>query len=366
MSNRNINTVEYDLSEEYLKESEPGKKYRKYVWDTAIGLQAVDGLEPSEYLKETAKRNIDGDISLGEVQNLIDTYYRQTASNEKSRTEEADQVSARIATILAEKAFVFSPAQYLGIHKRLFQGVYKHAGQIRDYNISKEEWVLDGDTVTYGGAVDLRETLEYDLNRESTFSYKGLNMDETVRHLARFVADLWQIHVFGEGNTRTTAVFFIKYLRTLGFDVTNDSIAKHSWYFRNAMVRANYNNIQNGVHETTEFLELFLRNLLMGEKNALQNRVMHIRWDKASSSASADPIKSKDDPINDPIKLSEREQKLMSLIEKHPNLTRKELADQLSCSDSTVKRELKILSDIGLIKREGARKNGRWIITKTE
>ena len=366
MSNRNINTVEYDLSEEYLKESEPGKKYRKYVWDTAIGLQAVDGLEPSEYLKETAKRNIDGDISLGEVQNLIDTYYRQTASNEKSRTEEADQVSARIATILAEKAFVFSPAQYLGIHKRLFQGVYKHAGQIRDYNISKEEWVLDGDTVTYGGAVDLRETLEYDLNRESTFSYKGLNMDETVRHLARFVADLWQIHVFGEGNTRTTAVFFIKYLRTLGFDVTNDSFAKHSWYFRNAMVRANYNNIQNGVHETTEFLELFLRNLLMGEKNALQNRVMHIRWDKASSSASADPIKSKDDPINDPIKLSEREQKLMSLIEKHPNLTRKELADQLSCSDSTVKRELKILSDIGLIKREGARKNGRWIITKTE
>ena len=220
--------------------------------------------------------------------------------------------------------------------------------------------------MTYGGAVDLRETLEYDLNRESTFSYKGLNMDETVRHLARFVADLWQIHVFGEGNTRTTAVFFIKYLRTLGFDVTNDSFAKHSWYFRNAMVRANYNNIQNGVHETTEFLELFLRNLLMGEKNALQNRVMHIRWDKAASSASADPIKSKDDPINDPIKLSEREQKLMSLIEKHPNLTRKELADQLSCSDSTVKRELKILSDIGLIKREGARKNGRWIITKNE
>lgn len=197
--------------------------------------------------------------------------------------------------------------------------------------------------------MDLRETLEYDLNRESTFSYKGLNMDETVQHLARFVADLWQIHVFGEGNTRTTAVFFIKYLRTLGFDVTNDSFAEHSWYFRNAAVRANYNNIQNGVHETTEFLELFLRNFLMGEKNALQNRVMHIRCDKASSSASADPI-------NDPIKLSEREQKLMSLIEKAPDLTRRELADQLSCSDSTVKRELKILSDIGLIKREGARK----------
>lgn len=365
MSSKITNTVEYALSEEYLRESEPGKRYRKYVWDTAIGLQAVDGLETSEYLKETAKRNIDGDISLDEVQDLIDTYYRQATNNEESGTQEADLVSARIATILAEKAFVFSPAQYLGIHKRLFQGVYKHAGQIRDYNISKEEWVLDGDTVTYGGAVDLRETLEYDLNREGAFSYKGLNMDETIKHLARFVANLWQIHVFGEGNTRTTAVFFIKYLRTLGFDVTNDIFSEHSWYFRNAMVRANYNNIQNGVHETTEFLELFLRNLLMGEENELQNRVMHIRWAKASSSTSNDPIKMMDDPINNPIKLSERERKLLSLIEKAPDLTRKELADQLSCSDSTVKRELKILSDIGLIKREGARKNGRWIITRT-
>lgn len=177
---------------------------------------------------------------------------------------------------LAEKGFTFSVAQYLSIHHRLFEGIYKHAGKIRDYNITKKEWVLDGDTVTYGGATELRATLEYDISQEKAFDYSGLSMDEVIRHLARFISRLWQIHVFGEGNTRTTAVFFIKYLQSLGFNVTNGIFAKNAWYFRNAMVRANYNNLQKGVHETTEYLELFLKNLLLGEKNRLQNRTMHI------------------------------------------------------------------------------------------
>ena len=114
------------------------------------------------------------------------------------------------------------------------------------------------------------------LQREKKFSYKNLSMEEIIHHLAFFVSRLWQIHVFGEGNTRTTAVFFIKYLRTLGFDATNDIFAENAWYFRNALVRANYNDLKNGVHETTEYLELFLRNLLLDEKNELHNRTMHI------------------------------------------------------------------------------------------
>lgn len=164
----------------------------------------------------------------------------------------------------------------MSIHKRLFSGIYDHAGKIRDYNISKKEWVLNGDTVLYGGASELRATLEYDFSVERNFSYKGLSMQETIAHIARFISRLWQIHVFGEGNTRTTAVFLIKYLRTLGFDVTNDTFAENAWYFRNALVRANYNDLKHGVHETTEFLELFLRNLLLGEHNELHNRYLHI------------------------------------------------------------------------------------------
>ena len=266
-----------DPFKEYLKESEPDKASKGYAWSTAIGLQAVDGLKPSQYLIDTAILNIEGKITLKEAQNLINRYYEESPEHsENERTEEADKVSARIAEILSETAFSFSANEYISIHRRLFQGIYEHAGKIREYNITKKGWVLDGATVIYGSASELRATLEYDLSQEKSFSYKGLSMDEIIRHLASFVAGLWQIHIFGEGNTRTTAVFFIKYLRTLGFSVTNDIFAENAWYFRNALVRANYTNLQKGVYETTEYLELFLKNLLLNEKNELHNRNLHI------------------------------------------------------------------------------------------
>lgn len=267
-----------DPFKEYLKETEPDKAGRCYVWSTAIGLQAVDGLKPSKYLIDTAAQNIEGKITLKEAQSLIDSYYEERPAHlsDGERTEEADKVSYRIAAILSEPAFSFTPNEYIAIHRRLFQGIYSHAGKIRDYNITKMEWVLDGATVTYGSALELKATLEYDLSQERNFDYRGISMDEIIRHLAVFVSRLWQIHIFGEGNTRTTAVFFIKYLRTLGFSATNDIFAENAWYFRNALVRANYTNLQKGVHETTEYLELFLRNLLLGEKNDLHNRNLHI------------------------------------------------------------------------------------------
>ena len=266
-----------DPFKEYIKESEPNKRDKRYAWHTAIGLQAVDGLKTSEYLVHTALRNIEGEISFEEANALLQTYYEENPACEaEDRTEEADKVSARIAALLSEKAFSFTPGEYLSIHRKLFSGIYSHAGRIRDFNITKREWVLDGATVLYGSATELRATLDYDFSEERQYSYRNLTMDEIIRHLAIFVSRLWQIHVFAEGNTRTTAVFFIKYLRTLGFDVTNDIFAEHAWYFRNSLVRANYNDLKNGIHETTEFLELFLRNLLLDETHPLHNRTLHI------------------------------------------------------------------------------------------
>ena len=266
-----------DPFKEYIRESEPDKREKGYAWHTAIGLQAVDGLKTSDYLVRTAVRNIEGEISFEEANALLQAYYEENpVHGAEDRTEEADKVSARIAALLSEKAFSFTPNEYLSIHRKLFIGIYSHAGRIRDYNITKKEWVLDGATVLYGSASELRATLEYDFSEEKKFSYRNLSMDEMIHHLAVFVSRLWQIHVFGEGNTRTTAVFFIKYLRTLGFDVTNDIFAEHAWYFRNALVRANYNDLKNGIHETTEYLERFLRNLLLNERHPLQNRTLHI------------------------------------------------------------------------------------------
>lgn len=266
-----------DPFREYLRETEPAKREKGYAWHTAIGLQAVDGLAPSSYLVDTAIKNIEGDITMDEAGELLHRYYEENPkTNPEDRTEEADKVSLRIARILSERAFSFTPNEYISIHKKLFYGIYPHAGKIREYNITKKEWVLNGASVTYGSASQLQATLEYDFSEEKKFSYKNLNIDETINHLAVFISRLWQIHVFGEGNTRTTAVFFIKYLRTLGFDVTNDIFAENAWYFRNALVRANYNNLKDGIYKTAEYLETFLRNLLLDEKNELHNRTMHI------------------------------------------------------------------------------------------
>ena len=270
--------MEIDPFKEYLKESEPDKQKKVYAWRTAIGLQDVDGLKPSQYLIETATQNIEGYITVEEALERIDTYYeeKEVHSPESERTEEADKVASRIAQLLSETAFSFTPQEYISIHRKLFQGIYPHAGKIREYNITKKEWVLDGDTILYGSASELEATFEYDFSREREFSYKGLTIEEIIHHLAVFISRLWQIHIFCEGNTRTTAVFFIKYLRTLGFTVTNESFAENSWYFRNALVRANYTNLPKGIHETTEYLELFLKNLLLNENHLLSNRDLRI------------------------------------------------------------------------------------------
>lgn len=270
--------VDKDPFEEYLREPDPDKAHKGYIWNTAIGLQSVDGLRPSRYLVDTAIQNIEGKITLKEAQSLIDNYYSEKPAHisDDTRTEEADKVSLRITEVLSETAFSFSPNEYIAIHRKLFQDVYKHAGKIRSFNISKKEWVLDGATVVYGSASELKATLEYDFSQEKSFSYKGLSMNDIIHHLAVFISGLWQIHAFEEGNTRTTAVFLIKYLRMLGFQVMNDMFAENAWYFRNALVRANYTDLQRNIHETTEYLEAFLRNLLLNEKTELHNRNLHI------------------------------------------------------------------------------------------
>ena len=284
MSKKNIEDKYIDPFAEYLISGEPDRAQKAYAWQTAIGLQDVDKIQPSQYLLNTAKDNIEGGIDFDEAKNRIDSYYEENKNHQPERTEEADKVSVRIAEILSENSFVFSPAQYISIHKRLFEGIYSHAGKMRDYNITKKEWVLDGASVIYGGALDLQATLDYDFRIEKEFDYSNLSMSEIITHLARFISKLWQIHIFGEGNTRTSAVFFIKYIRSLGFHATNDVFANNSWYFRNALVRANYTNLSLGVREDLSFLELFLRNLLMGEKNELKNRYMHIAWKETTHS----------------------------------------------------------------------------------
>ena len=264
--------------DEYIRQSEPDRQQRAYAWQTAIGLQAVDGLKPSEYLKDMARRHIEGEMTIDEVREQIKSYYQSKANREPDDEgkQEADKVSANITKILSTRTLDFSTNGYISLHRRIFEGVLKFAGKIREYDIMKKEWVLNGDSVSYLNWEDLRRAIDYDLEQERNFSYAGLSADEIVAHIARFVSGLWQIHAFGEGNTRTTAVFTILYLRSIGFEVSNNLFADHSWYFRNALVRANYKNAQKGIDYTPVYLERFFRNLLLGDQWDLRNRYLHI------------------------------------------------------------------------------------------
>ncbi len=348
--------------EEYLKQGEPEKAEKSAAWQTAIGLQAVDGLSTSEYLLDTAKRHIEGEITIDEAQKRVQSYYKQRATRTEieKETKEADIVSAKIARLLGEKTFQFSPAELLTIHRRLFEGVFNNAGQIRRYNITKKEWVLNGDTVIYADFNSIKETLDYDFSIEKQFSYEGLSVDMAIKHLAKFTSDIWQIHPFCEGNTRTTAVFIIKYMKTFGFRVNNEAFEKNSWYFRNALVRANYNNLQKGIHSTTKFLEMFFSNLLLDSDYKLKNRYIHIDYVDENKSQSVNRKVSKFQ--FDTLDCTLEELSVLELIAKKPTVKQQKLVEATGKSLSTVKRIMKSLQDKQYICRENGKRYGKWKI----
>ena len=353
--------------DEYIRQGEPQQRERSEAWKVAIGLQQVDRLQTSEYLLDTAKRHIEGDISIGEAKELIDSYYKSASGRkevEGDRTEEADKVAARITELIEEKTFSFTPAQLISIHRRLFEGIYKLAGRIRDYNITKNEWVLGGKTVYYASADTISDTLAYDMGQERDFSYANLNIDEAIRHLTRFCANLWQIHAFCEGNTRTTAVFMIKYLRTLGFNVLNDVFAENSWYFRNALVRANYSDLTAGISETTLYLERFFRSMLLGEEHDLRNRIMHVDWGKSTEGQSANkPVQSAKlgDGLPPKCKICTLEEiAVLRIIHENRSATQKEIAAAIGKSERTVKTITVVLQEKQIIKRVNGKRDGYW------
>ena len=366
------NPYEIDF-EEYIRHTDASKKEKTLAWSTAIGLQQVDGLTPSSYLYDTAKRNIEGELTFDEAKNLIDSYYQSRTvrtEDEDDRTEEADKVASRIAQILSEPSFTFSPSHLIAIHKRLFDGIFKFAGRIRDYDITKKEWVLNGDTVMYGAAFELKAALEYDFEQERNFHYEGLSMDETIRHIAFFISRLWQIHAFGEGNTRTTAVFTIKYLRSLGFKADNDIFAQNSWYFRNALVRANYKNLKKGIQENPIYLERFFRNLLLGEQNELKNRYTHIEYDEYMKkhnesfgvNTEKTSVKTEENFGVNSEKNTKTSVQIVLLMKNNPNITSQEIAENLNRSKRAIEMQIKKLRNQGIIRRIGADKNGHWEI----
>ena len=346
--------------EKYLRTPEPSVRERADYWRTAIGLQAVDQLTVSDFLKQTAQQHIEGQINTEEAEERIKTYYQAKEARlpDDDEKEEADKVAMNITKLLSEQSFTFSVAGFASIHRQIFKGVFKHAGQFRDYDITKKEWVLDGDTVLYSRWQDLRMTLEYDLEREKRFDYSNLALPEAIRHIADFVAGIWQIHPFREGNTRTTAIFTIKYLQSIGFkQINNNLFEQHSWYFRNALVRANYKNVAKSVNPNSSYLVAFFRNLLLNEQAPLHNRDLHI-----SLSHTKSAIQSANSALSKSNNCTLEETAVLQIIQRNPRATQKQIAAEIGKSERTVKTITVNLTQKGLIVRKNGKRDGYWEI----
>lgn len=360
----------YKQFEQYFASGEPGVKERARNWSMAIGLQDVDRLKPSEFLLEQAKANIEGRISSEEVGKRLEEYYSQKSVREQAEADgtfEADRVADRINLLLAEKAFTFSPMELSRIHGFLFKSVLPHAGQFRTYNITKNQWILDGDTISYGSAESLSELLNYDFGEEKKFDYSTVSSADAIRHIVRFISGIWQIHAFGEGNTRTTAVFLIKYLRSFGFEVNNESFEKHSWFFRNALVRSQYENIPKDIHRTFEPLERFMNFAVFGIPADLRNRTLHIRWNEPlRQDDGSEDAKRQNDVLETPLSFSERlslkDMAVIRLIASDSKISIATITAKTGLSRRTVDRVIAALKDKGIITREGAKNNATWLI----
>ena len=342
----------------YIQQGEPSQREKAEAWAIAIGLQDVDGLKPSQYLLETARRHIEGEIDYEETKRLVNSYYETLPANEQdSDEEEADKVALHITQVLSERTFTFSPAELANIHRRLFTGILPHAGRYRDVNITKKEWVLNGDTVLYASCDSISATLVYDFGQEKQFSYVRLSKEDMIAHFSKFISGIWQIHPFREGNTRTTAVFAIKYLRKLGYRVTSEPFADNAKYFRNALVRANYQNYEKGIEETTEFLELFFRNVLSGEQNDLKKRHEHVDWKILSAQIPQSSEKQQ-------IGTEKSSKKILRIMVEQPTITTAILAKEIGISTRAVDKQIAKLKALGQLQRVGADRGGHWEVIK--
>ena len=380
----------------YFKAEEPGRRERAKAWATAIGLQKVDGLTPSQFLFDTARDHIEGRITQNQARRRIRDYYAQERrvgdaapyqDVKKKITrldrgkEEADKVSERIVAVLNDGGFAFTPEYFISIHAKLFKGVLPTAGKIRSVNIRKREWVLKDESVTYGDAASIRQSLVRDFIDEREFDYGGKTPRKIIPHFARFIAQIWQVHPFGEGNTRTTAVFTIKYLRSLGFAVDNDAFRDNAWYFRNALVRANYADYAHDVKREWSYLEAFFRNLLLGERNELKSRYLLIGLtdeDKQKIRELTDPgscqkktgrKRGKKTTQKTTQKMAGRTTqktalKILSILRRNPNATRKDIVVVTGLTEDGVKWNLRKLKAAGRLRRIGPDKGGHWEVVE--
>lgn len=265
----------------YLRSRNKTERDYSLLWLTSFGIQSVVNLKPSDNLFPIIKRHIEGTVDIHRTRTELREFYheqhRQSGNSHIHREEEADKVAVRIMEVLLDEDFDLTFEYFSKVHNHMFHGIYHHSGELRDKPLSKKEWVLGNTTILYPSTDHLRERIDYLFAKERCTDYKALSNRHKIRHFSEFISRLFIANPFQFANSRAVFVFAVKYLMAMGFQMQNDTFFREAWYFRNAIIRASYTNMHQGIYPTTEYMEMFLNNLLHNDTNELKNHRMVIK-----------------------------------------------------------------------------------------
>lgn len=343
--------------EQLRNDNNPQSCERLEAWKTAIGLQAVDGPDVSKRLIDIAKKHIEGKISLREILKRILNIREQHNNPDRSDPVTADLITARCVEILLDPTFLFSSIELLTMHRRLFHGIYPDAGCLRTCNLFQMEPFLKGDSVTYPPYERIIDLLRYDLQTEKDFYYDDAGFREVVLHYAQFVANLWQIHPFREGNTMTVSLFILKHIRSFGMELRRNVFAEDSMTFRNALLLANYSNTEKNIHPDLNCLVRFLSNLLVGTRLEVFRIPDGDPFDGRVAEGLCPELP---ETITESLSCTFREAILLNYLYKNPTITQKELAEKLGKPYRHIHKAMNSLQEKGFIHRVNGNRYGHW------
>ena len=266
----------------YLTSRNKQEREACLLWLTAFGIQSVVDLKPSADLLRIIINHIEGKYDIERTRSEVRAFYHEQhkqshGGGHHHRFEEADKVAVRIVDYFERGEFELTPESFSFAHRSMFHNLYHNSGQLREAAASKKEWVLGNTAVLYPKHEEIKPYLNYLFSNERSIDLSKLTPQHRLRHLCEFIAKLFMINAFQYANSRATFVYSMKYFLSLGYHFQNDTFFREAWFFRNAIIRACYTNMHQGVYPTTMHMEMFLGNLFLNEENELRNHRMVIR-----------------------------------------------------------------------------------------
>ena len=185
------------------------------------------------------------------LKNLADIRDREMLS-----CMEAEYTSIRLAElVIGESVSRFDFVALCDMHHYIFQDIYEWAGKIRIINIEKSEPALGGISIEYSDCFDIEKDATYVLDKMNHYAWEKVSIEEVAEIFSKYLAELWKVHPYREGNTRTVITFCSQFIESKGFYIDSDLFKDNAQYMRTALVAANALFSDLGDKRKPEYLE---------------------------------------------------------------------------------------------------------------